>query len=328
MSPFHQVTKLRRALYKLRLLNAHSLPGKTISVGNIASGGTGKTPVVIRIAQFLKDSGQRPVILTRGYRSHLEKNDCLVMVGDKTTLPPTRSGQVFADEAKMMAVSLLDVPVIVGANRWTAAQRYLTANSAPTHWILDDGFQHFRLTRDLDVVLLDAKHPFGQGWQWPPNILREPPSALNRADIVLVTRYAPSSPPKSLEGFLKRMNVPFLGVEFEQTALEQISGPPKKQAEMTHPGVVSAIANPKRLIAYIHAENLNPAATFIKSDHSRFTFDEVHAFAKKCDSIITTPKDYWRDPSVFHGHGAPVFTTSTHPVLDNGTLKDILRPVL
>lgn len=153
------VNRLRRSLYRRGVLNAKRLPHPVISVGNISAGGAGKTPAVIALARALGERGMRVAVLTRGYRAEGE--------GLVTELDAAR----FGDEPVLIKRSVNRAEVIVGKNRYKNAQRYSTAEV----FILDDGFQHLQLARDVDVVI-DAA---GSG------ILREGRPALRDADFVI-----------------------------------------------------------------------------------------------------------------------------------------------
>ena len=157
---------LRTLFFRLGLKKSYRLSKPVISVGNLTVGGVGKTPMVIYLAEQIKAMGKRPAILTRGY------------------MQQRGSG---SDEAQMMLHKLKDVPVIVGADRYYEATQFLMDDTCDI-FILDDGFQHRRLQRDLDIVLMDATNPWGNGQLIPRGILREPLTALERADVIVLTR--------------------------------------------------------------------------------------------------------------------------------------------
>jgi tetraacyldisaccharide 4'-kinase len=163
---------------------SYRLPCKVVSVGNIALGGTGKTPMSLYLARLIHGAGYRVAVVSRGYKGMAEKEGGVVSDGGALQMGPSTAG----DEPYLMAKQLLSlgIPVIVGRDRlrsgWLAVQRYRTEVI-----ILDDGFQHMRLERDLDLVLLDARQPFGNGYLLPRGTLREPLSSLLRADACLLT---------------------------------------------------------------------------------------------------------------------------------------------
>ena len=178
------VVKIRNWLYDRHLFKLKQLPCTVISVGNITSGGTGKTPVVIWIAKALLDAGYRPAILLRGYR-HQEKTPATRIVSDGQKI--LASLETSGDEAAMIARELPSVPVLIGKNRYEAGCRALGRLKRDA-LIMDDGFQHRKLGRNLDIVTVDATQPFGTGKLLPAGTLREPVSALRRADLIMLTR--------------------------------------------------------------------------------------------------------------------------------------------
>jgi tetraacyldisaccharide 4'-kinase len=152
-----------------------------VSIGNITVGGTGKTPMVIMLADLLTKAGFRPAILSRGYGGKKTEKVNVVSDGKNLRMGVKEAG----DEPLLMAKSLGDVPVVTGK------KRYITGKYAMDHFnvdviILDDAFQHRSLERDLDIVLLDGERPFGNGFMLPRGTLREPKEALQRAHVVVV----------------------------------------------------------------------------------------------------------------------------------------------
>jgi len=162
------------------------LSHKVISIGNITTGGTGKTPAAIAMAEEAKKRGYRPVILTRGYRGKA-KGPCFVNAGSGAGLSVKEAG----DEPVVMAERLHDVPVVKSADRYEGgifAGHHLGNDGLPLLFILDDGFQHWRLSRDVDIVLVDGLDPFGNRKMLPVGPLRGPVSELKEADIIVITK--------------------------------------------------------------------------------------------------------------------------------------------
>ncbi len=157
-------------LHRVKFLPTHYLNTPVISVGNLTVGGVGKTPLVISIVEFLRREGIRPAVLLRGYMDPGSRN----------------STEVPSDEAAFLRESLGEVPVLVGADRIRNAKS-LPAEAVDV-FILDDGFQHWKLGRQLDIVAIDATNPFGNGHVLPRGILREPPQALSQADFFVITK--------------------------------------------------------------------------------------------------------------------------------------------
>ncbi|MDH5720445.1 MAG: tetraacyldisaccharide 4'-kinase [Spirochaetia bacterium] len=156
---------------------------KTISIGNITTGGTGKTPAVIYFARLLKEKF-KPAILCRGYGGTKVKKGGILSDGKKIQMSVEESG----DEPYLLAANLMGIPVAVGRRRHRTAGLFRKKNFDLNLFILDDGFQHYALRRDLDIVLIDAYNPFGNGHILPLGTLREPPEALKRAHIIVVTK--------------------------------------------------------------------------------------------------------------------------------------------
>lgn len=177
--------KTRGWLYDCRILKQQQLPCGVISVGNIVAGGTGKTPAVIWIAKYLQNEGFQVGVLLRGYGREDRHSILVVSDGEQILTPLTESG----DEARMIARKLPGVPVVVGKDRYSAGLEVIQLWEHPNGvLILDDGFQRRQLGRDLDILTIDSTQPFGTGKLLPAGTLREPKTALKRADVLLLTR--------------------------------------------------------------------------------------------------------------------------------------------
>ena len=177
------IVSLRARLYKLNILKSARISCRVITVGNITVGGTGKTPTVCYLAQRLKNKGLRAGVLCRGYRG--TGADAPLVVSDGSRIIAT--GEAAGDEAFMLAQKLSGIPVLAGKDRVSSGR--MAAERFSLHVaILDDGFQHHRLQRDLDIVLINAANPFGNGFLLPRGTLREPLAALQRARIILLTK--------------------------------------------------------------------------------------------------------------------------------------------
>ncbi len=161
---------LRNRLYDVGLLRSHRLPRPVVSVGNITTGGTGKTPVVEFLARSLRDAGLRVCILSRGYKSAGGVSDEQRMLEDALNGP-----------------GLAPVRIVVNPNRTAGGRSAIAADPSIDLFLLDDGFQHRAVHRDLDIVLIDALEPFGYGHVLPRGMLREPLSGLARAGTVIIT---------------------------------------------------------------------------------------------------------------------------------------------
>ncbi len=178
--------RTRRALYAGAILRARRLPAPVVSVGNLTVGGTGKTPVTACLARLFQSQGRKVAILSRGYGGQNRGVAC-ISDGRRIYQRPPQAG----DEAYWLALALPGAAVYTGACRY-AAGLAAWEQVRPDLFLLDDGFQHFQLHRDLDIVLLDAAAPFGNGRLLPRGILREPRSALAQketAQVLILTRF-------------------------------------------------------------------------------------------------------------------------------------------
>ena len=176
--------KLRACAYRQRMIPSRRLPCKVICVGNITVGGTGKTPMTMYLAKKIKQSGYKTAIVSRGYRGSAESRGGIVSDGQTISMGPEQAG----DEPYLIARSLKAVPVIVGKNRY-ASGMLAVKQFRPDVIVLDDGFQHLMLKRDIDLVLLDHASPFGNARLLPRGILREPISSLSRSTACVLTRH-------------------------------------------------------------------------------------------------------------------------------------------
>ena len=188
--PYGAMVAARNRLYDGGLLKQEKLPRPVVSVGNLTVGGTGKTPTVILLAQLLRERGYRPAVLSRGYGGHAKAAVNVVSDGNRVLLRWRDAG----DEPVLIAGALPGIPVMTGP------KRSLTGKAAVERFgadilILDDAFQHRSLFRDIDIVLMDAARPFGNGFLLPRGPLREPPQALRRAGIILRTGEADREEP-------------------------------------------------------------------------------------------------------------------------------------
>ncbi|MCD6319249.1 MAG: tetraacyldisaccharide 4'-kinase [Candidatus Desulfofervidaceae bacterium] len=187
--------KLHQFVYKTGWLPQRQAPCKVISVGNLSVGGTGKTPFTIFLACLMQELGKKVVVVTRGYKS--KSKETLISDGQRVFLSPLEAG----DEGYLLAKNLPGIPVLKGKNRHQVIN-FAWKHFRPDIAILDDAFQHYALKRDLDIVLLDTESPFGNGYLLPRGTLREPISALNRAQAVVLTKIKDESRAGELKQYL------------------------------------------------------------------------------------------------------------------------------
>lgn len=191
---------LRHTAYRRGWLRSHRLNRPVVSVGNLTVGGTGKTPLVALMADSLLKQGLKPVILTRGYRRNHGPDLVEIAPGEGRAPSPRTVG----DEPALLARWLPEIPIIVCADRYRAGRVAEKRYDVDVH-LLDDGFQHLALARDVDIVALDATRPLLGDALLPAGRLREPVWALQRAHIVILTR-AELADPGPLEAEIRRIN--------------------------------------------------------------------------------------------------------------------------
>lgn len=177
--------KLRLSGYKHRCFKKKSLPGFVVSIGNLTAGGTGKTPSVIMLARWALKEGYRVAVLSRGYKGRYREKFLEVSDGESIKVDPQESG----DEAYLLAKKLAGIPIVISRKRYIAGS-FAHGKFGTNFFVLDDGFQHLALKRDLDLVLIDAASPLGNAHLLPWGPLREPVDQLARTDIAILTRFS------------------------------------------------------------------------------------------------------------------------------------------
>jgi len=285
----------RQMLYRYRILKSLSLPCKVISVGNITLGGTGKTPMVIAVARILSAKRRHPVVVSRGY-GRPDESKTLVVSDGQSVLVDAHTG---GDEPVLIGSKLSGVPVIVGSRRFAAAT-YAIERFKPDAVILDDGFQHAKLKRDVDVVLIDAADPFGNEKLFPAGILREPVASLRRAQAVIITR-ANESP--ALELLKKRIRSftqarIFTSVIRPIDVINDLTGEVKPLSILRGQKVLamSGIARPTSFAALLTSLGAAVAGEYIFPDHHVYRKTDLdlifqRAAKDRVSMIITTEKD-------------------------------------
>ncbi len=183
LSPLYSAAmKLRALLYQKNILTSQSLEVPVISVGNLSMGGTGKTPMVIYLGRFLADRGFRPAVVSRGYHGRAKGAVNIVSDGNAILMQSKEAG----DEPVLISSRLPGTVVATGKKRYLVGEEVIRAHDCNLV-IMDDGFQHLKIARDIDLVLFDADHFAGNSRVFPGGELREPVSALHRCDAFIIT---------------------------------------------------------------------------------------------------------------------------------------------
>ncbi len=263
---------------------------KVISIGNITLGGTGKTSLVEFIAKYLKAQGHKVSVISRGYKR--ESADCR---------PQTVDHRTMGDEPYMLSQNLKDIPVVVDSDRVRGINKAIKDYMADTV-ILDDSLQQWRLKKDLEIVTIDATDPFGNGQLLPRGILREPLSALKRADLFILTKVNLSPDTQSIKDFLVRVNPGAQIVEARHEPLSFYSlDKPDTPIDLAQfkgkaAAIFSGIGDPDSFASLIGSLGISAAVSFNFSDHYNYTQGDLdniskQARAKNVEIIITTQKD-------------------------------------
>lgn len=278
---------IRTMLYHNGLLTVKRLPCPVISIGNITVGGTGKTPVTALVARNLQARGLRVAVLSRGYGGNLEGQVAVVSDGQKVTLQPEQCG----DEPYLLATTVPGLMVVIGADRYQAGLLAIE-QLKPDIMLLDDGFQHMRLHRDLNILLLDATRPFGNGWSLPAGLMRECRTAYTRADLVLFTRCHGSES-------LPELSVPVSRSSHRLTSfhlLQDGTGISIEHLCKVRIAVFAGIADPTAFFDGLRQLGINPVATLNLPDHEPyhgFGIQKVNELFERSapDFLVTTEKD-------------------------------------
>ena len=297
---FRAAAAARGALHDAGILSATRAEVPVISVGNLAVGGAGKTPVVLAIARLLLAAGRRPAVLSRGYGAS-RTDDRVVSDGERLLLDAAQGG----DEPVLLARRLPGLRVLCGTDRAALTGKAVALGADLL--LLDDGFQHRRLLRDLDVVVLDAANPWGNGHCLPRGPNREPPSALGRAGLLWLG-HAGRAPPEVLESLrqLARRHTGKAPVESIHAPRDLVDGRlerrfPLEDLDGRRVGLLTGVARPGSVRRTVEGLGAQVAREFVFPDHHRFTQREVDEALMAtsrggASHLVTTEKDAVRLP--------------------------------
>lgn len=290
--PYGGVVRTRSFFYSHGLLRTKTLPCPVISIGNITVGGTGKTPLVMALAKGLMDKGNPVAILSRGYKG-TKTSEPIVSDGKTIFLSPEESG----DEPFLMAQACKGIPVLVGKDRFVngriALQRFGVKGL-----LLDDGYQHLPLYRDINILLIDSHIGFGDDTLLPRGILREPLSQLRRADLFLLTKV---EDPEGYQPLEKKIHEIHPSAQVFHCHYEPVSlvGPKEEQEEVySLKGkkilALSGVADPQSFSSMLRKSGMKIVKEATFPDHHLYTnkdLSSVEEKSKRVDCIVTTEKD-------------------------------------
>ena len=292
--PYGGAVRTRNRLFDVGVLRQEKIGCPVVSVGNLTVGGTGKTPMVMVLAGLLRKWGLRPAVLSRGYGGKSRSGVLVVSDGRSVLAGPEEAG----DEPVLIARRLRDVPVLAGPKR-VITGRYALEHFDIDAILLDDGFQHRYLARDLDIVLLDSRQPLGNGFVLPRGPLREYPSALERAGLIAFTRSEDGAAPPvdgRLSAILSRR--PSLRTRIRPTALIGPEGTEQPLSVLAGKRVFAfaGIAQPDSFPQTL--EDLGGVIAGFRAfpDHHRYTAEDLgrieqDAGLARADVVLATEKD-------------------------------------
>ena len=284
--PYEALVRLRNYGYDHSILTVKKASAPVISVGNLTLGGTGKTPLVAWLAHWFAQHNKKPAIISRGYKA--------------------KTGQL-SDEAAELKILLPTVPHYANKQRIIAAGEAVTKGSDVL--LLDDGFQHRQISRDLNLITIDATDPFGCNRIFPRGLLRESLWGLKRADALVLTRTDQVSIKTRNEiqeqcfQFVGSHDKPWIETEHRPSNLRLVDGTtqPLKTLQDKRILSLSAIGNPAAFHRTLTTLGHEPVATLTFPDHHKYTTDDIHRISEETESvgaeiIVTTLKDLVKLP--------------------------------
>lgn len=324
------VVHIRNFCFDIGFFKQKRLPCTVISIGNISVGGTGKTPTVTTIANLLYNSGSKVSVLLRGYKRQNREKIVIVTDGKELLCSREESG----DEAHMLAHQLTGIPIIVGKYRHLSGETAISRYHSDV-LILDDGFQHRQLERDINILTIDVTRPFGTGALLPIGTLREPKSSINRADIIILTRTdAAENNITELKTVLNQLtpNTPIVESIHKPTSLYWLNSTDNERTLPLHKLTgkrllaVCGIGNPDALVSTLDKYSPESIELLAFPDHHVYSEHDIQQIKHQmglcgAEWIITTQKDEQKLTSL--NTDLPILVLAIELVITQGE-KDLL----
>jgi tetraacyldisaccharide 4'-kinase len=322
---------LRLLAYKRGLLKSKSLPAFVVSIGNLTAGGTGKTPFVAMIAKWAVTNGFRTAILSRGYKG--KKSGEALVVSDGHTILATVDEA--GDEPILLAKKFPSIPVLVSKNRYRIGALALRLFNSDL-LLLDDGYQHLSLHRDLNILLLDSKRRFGNRSLLPLGPLREPLEQMARADLIVISRCTKMHPGDELAVFLRKHfpgKLIFQSSHLPDQVIFPFIGKAYPPAILSGKNVVAfaGLANPDDFLEMVVGLGAHVTHFSAFSDHHTFNKEEIDEFLSwnakpDVDFLLTTEKDLVRINGMIDDKlNLAVLTIKIGILSESNTFFDIIK---
>lgn len=291
------VTRARISGYRRGWFSVSKLSAPVISVGNLTTGGTGKTPLVEWVCiSVARETGKKACVLTRGYGRANPQSQVVVSDGNKLLASEREAG----DEPYLLAQNLLGIAAVVSNPDRLAAGEWAIKNLGSEVFVFDDGFQHLRLARDLDIVTIDATNPWGGGTLLPYGRLREPRVGLSRADCIVVTRTEQVEDTVSLNESVQRFAgaIPVFNSRMMTSGIRGLNGESVDNESLRAQPLAAfcGVGNPESFFNQLRQEGYTPVFTRAFADHHNYSQADLNRLIKEAKDhgargLITTAKD-------------------------------------
>ncbi len=301
------IAQLRNYFFDYNIIKSYRSKLPTISIGNISFGGTGKTPFVIYLANLIISKGYRPIILSRGYKG---KHKSITQIRDENQI---RCAVEQSGDELYLVANRVQSPIIASKVKFKAIP-FIDKNLTGSVLIIDDGFQHRKIKRDLDIVLIDSK-TIEKPFVYPKGYLREPYKNLKRANVIALSE---DIPPNIIENVLPSNKI-VIKYRKKLTHLIDMLSKPIEFSELIYKDIVlvSGLANNAQFYNSIEMLGFNIRKHFEFKDHYRYKESDIVSIlqfvdAKNIDTILTTEKDFYKllkFSEVFRNSGVSLFST-------------------
>ena len=288
------VTRTRLSMYRRGTFQTTRLDRPVISVGNITTGGTGKTPLVEWVARTLAATGKKVCILTRGYGRKDPHVQVIVSDGYEVLASPSEAG----DEPYLLATNLKGMAAVISSADRIAAGQEAIKDFGTDCFVLDDGFQHLRLARDLNIVTIDATNPWGGGSLLPYGRLREAREGLSRADCVVLTRCDQASKLDALRAEVASLTSdrPVFQSEMRTSRVSPLKNGSEPLTAPAQVAAFCAVGNPSSFYEHLRRSGYELVLEKSFPDHHAYSQEEIDAIVREAKALaltalVTTAKD-------------------------------------